>query len=85
MDMDRQADEAWILSVQSKLYQWSQANPGDQWRDMWGWLNASWRSAASWILLSPKFNSISAVAARRSSHSPASLESPVGCNALVSP
>ena len=38
MDMDRQADEAWILSVQSKLYQWSQANPDDQWRDMWGWL-----------------------------------------------
>jgi RNA-directed DNA polymerase len=38
MDMDRQADEAWILGVQSKLYQWSQANPGDQWRDMWGWL-----------------------------------------------
>jgi retron-type reverse transcriptase len=38
MDMDRQADEAWILSVQSKLYQWSQANPGDQWRDMWSWL-----------------------------------------------
>ena len=33
MDMDRQADEAWILSVQRKLYQWSQENPGDQWRD----------------------------------------------------
>ena len=25
MDMDRQADEAWILSVQRKLYQWSKA------------------------------------------------------------
>jgi hypothetical protein len=23
MDMDRQADEAWILGIQSKLYQWS--------------------------------------------------------------
>jgi retron-type reverse transcriptase len=45
MDMDRQADEAWILSVQSKLYQWSQANPGDQWRDMWSWLTVSFRQA----------------------------------------
>ena len=54
MDMDRQADEAWILGVQSKLYQWSQANPGDQWRDMWGWLTdirtlrcAWWRVASN--------------------------------------
>jgi RNA-directed DNA polymerase len=53
MDMDRQADEAWILSVQSKLYQWSQANPGDQWRDMWGWLTdirtlrCAWQRVAS--------------------------------------
>ena len=53
MDMDRQADEAWILSVQRKLYQWSQENPGDQWRDMWGWLTdirtlrCAWRRVAS--------------------------------------
>jgi RNA-directed DNA polymerase len=53
MDMDRQADEAWILSIQCKLYQWSQANPGDQWRDMRGWLTdirtlrCAWRRAAS--------------------------------------
>ena len=53
MDMDRQADEAWILSVQCKLYQWSKANPGDQWRDMWGWLTDlrmlrhAWRRVAS--------------------------------------
>jgi RNA-directed DNA polymerase len=53
MDMDRQADEAWILSVQRKLYQWSQANPGDDWRDMWGWLTdirtlrCAWRRVAS--------------------------------------
>jgi hypothetical protein len=26
MDLDRKADEAWILSVQRKLYQWRQAN-----------------------------------------------------------
>jgi group II intron reverse transcriptase/maturase len=53
MDMDRQADEAWILSVQRKLYQWSQENPDDQWRDMWGWLTdirtlrCAWRRMAS--------------------------------------
>ena len=53
MDMDRQADEAWILSVQRKLYQWSQANPDGQWRDMWGWLidirtlRCAWRRMAS--------------------------------------
>lgn len=38
MDTDRQADAAWILGVQRKLYQWSQANPDEAWRDMWGWL-----------------------------------------------
>jgi RNA-directed DNA polymerase len=53
MDMDRQADEAWILGVQRKLYQWSQANPDGQWRDMWGWLidlrtlRCAWRRMAS--------------------------------------
>lgn len=53
MDMDHRADEAWILSVQRKLYQWSQENPGDQWRDMWGWLTdirtlrCAWRRMAS--------------------------------------
>jgi RNA-directed DNA polymerase len=41
MDMDHQADEAWILGVQRKLYQWSKANPDDAWRDMWGWLTDS--------------------------------------------
>lgn len=38
MDLDRQADEAWILGVQRKLYQWSKAHPNDTWRDLWGWL-----------------------------------------------
>src|SRR6476620_1090420 len=36
--MDHQADAAWVLGIQSKLYQWSKANPDEQWRDMWGWL-----------------------------------------------
>ncbi|TGQ30880.1 group II intron reverse transcriptase/maturase [Mesorhizobium sp. M00.F.Ca.ET.216.01.1.1] len=53
MDTDRQADDAWILGVQRKLYQWSQAYPNDAWRDMWGWLTDTrmlrhaWRHVAS--------------------------------------
>lgn len=52
MDTDRPGDEAWILSVQSKLYQWSKAHPNDAWRDMWGWmtdlrtLRCAWRRVA---------------------------------------
>lgn len=51
--MDRPADEAWILGVQRKLYQWSKAHPDDAWRDMWGWLTdtrtlrCAWRRVAS--------------------------------------
>lgn len=53
VDTDHQADEAWILDVQRKLYQWSKANPADNWRDMWGWLTdprmlrRAWRRVAS--------------------------------------
>jgi group II intron reverse transcriptase/maturase len=53
MDLDHQVDEAWILGVQRKLYQWSKANPDDAWRDMWGWLTDTrvlrhaWRRVAS--------------------------------------
>ncbi len=53
MDTDRRADEAWVLDVQRKLYQWSQANPDDAWRDMWNWvtdirtLRHAWRRIAS--------------------------------------
>ena len=53
VDTDHQADEAWILNVQRKLYQWSKANPDDAWRDMWNWvtdprnLRCAWRRVAS--------------------------------------
>ncbi|NGO55934.1 group II intron reverse transcriptase/maturase, partial [Mesorhizobium camelthorni] len=53
MDMDHWADEAWVLGVQRKLYQWSKANPEDAWRDMWGWvtdlrmLRHAWQRVAS--------------------------------------
>lgn len=51
--MDRQADEAWVLGVQRKLYQWSKANPDEAWREMWNWMTDSrnlrhaWRRVAS--------------------------------------
>lgn len=38
MDTDHRTGKVWVLGIQSKLYQWSKANPDDQWRDMWGWL-----------------------------------------------
>jgi len=53
VDTDRPADEAWILGVQRKLYQWSKAHPDDAWRDMWGWitdtrtLRCAWQRVAS--------------------------------------
>lgn len=53
MDSDHQADTAWLLGVQRRLYQWSKANPGESWRDMWNWitdprnLRQAWRRVAS--------------------------------------
>jgi group II intron reverse transcriptase/maturase len=53
VDTDRQADDAWVLSVQRKLYQWSKANPAETWREMWNWatdlrtLRHAWRRVAS--------------------------------------
>jgi hypothetical protein len=38
MDLDDQADEAWLLSVQRKLYQWSGTHPEDSYRDVWNWI-----------------------------------------------
>ena len=52
-DTDRQADEAWVLSVQRKLYQKSKAHPEEVWRDLWGWLtdprmiHHAWRRVAA--------------------------------------
>ena len=38
MDLDFKADYAWVLSVQRKLYQWSKANPKEQYRELWNWV-----------------------------------------------
>lgn len=53
MDTDDQADEAWLLSIQRKLYQWSEANPDGCYRELWNWvtdprnLRCAWRRIAS--------------------------------------
>jgi RNA-directed DNA polymerase len=38
MDLGDQADQAWLLSVQRKLYQWSRTHPEDSYRDVWNWI-----------------------------------------------
>lgn len=53
VDSDDQADAAWLLSIQRKLYQWSEANPDDCYRELWNWvtdprnLRCAWRQIAS--------------------------------------
>jgi len=53
MDLDDQADEAWLLSVQRKLYQWSRTYPEESYRDLWNWitdlrnLRCAWRKIAT--------------------------------------
>ena len=52
MDTDYQAEQAWLLDIQSKLYAWSRNHPGECWRDMWSWLTdprnlrLAWRRVA---------------------------------------
>ena len=38
MDSDHQADKAWLLSVQRKLYQWSRQNLDESYRELWNWI-----------------------------------------------
>ncbi len=53
VDIDYQADEAWLLDIQRKLYVWSRSHPEQAWRDMWNWLTdprnlrLAWRRVAS--------------------------------------
>lgn len=53
VDADQQADKAWLLDVQRKLYQWSRDNPGEVYRKLWNWvtdprnLRCAWRHVAS--------------------------------------
>ena len=53
MDLDDQADKAWLLSVQRKLYQWSRTHPEESFRNLWNWitdlrsLRCAWRKIAT--------------------------------------
>jgi group II intron reverse transcriptase/maturase len=53
VDTDDQAAEVWLLSIQRKLYQWSEANPDGCYRELWNWvtdlrnLRYAWRQIAS--------------------------------------
>jgi RNA-directed DNA polymerase len=38
VDSSSQADKAWLLDIQRKLYTWSRANPDDAYRDLWNWV-----------------------------------------------
>jgi group II intron reverse transcriptase/maturase len=52
VDSGDQADEAWLLGIQHKLYQWSSTNPDDTYGDLWNWivdprnLRIAWRRIA---------------------------------------
>lgn len=51
-DAGEQADKAWLLDIQRKLYKWSRNHPEEAWKDMWGWivnphnLRLAWRRVA---------------------------------------
>jgi len=52
VDSGDQADEAWLLGIQRKLYQWSRNNPDERYGDLWNWvtdprnLRCAWRRIA---------------------------------------
>ena len=52
VDSDNQADKAWLLGVQRKLYQWSKGTPEGAYGDVWNWvtdprnLRCAWQTIA---------------------------------------
>ncbi len=52
MDSVYQADQAWLLDIQRKLYRWSRAEPDGAHRELWNWvtdprsLRLAWRRVA---------------------------------------
>jgi len=53
VDSDHQADKAWLLGVQRKLYQWSRQSPDESYRELWNWiidprnLRCAWQRVAA--------------------------------------
>lgn len=48
VDSGEQADKAWLLNIQRKLYTWSRTHPGEAWQDMWGWLTSPRNLRVAW-------------------------------------
>ena len=48
MDLDFKADNAWVLSVQRKLYRWSKANPNETYRELWNWMTSIHNLRCAW-------------------------------------
>jgi retron-type reverse transcriptase len=48
VDSGEQADKAWLLDIQRKLYTWSRTHPGEPWQDMWGWLTSPRNLRVAW-------------------------------------
>lgn len=52
MDLDYQANYAWVLGVQRKLYQWSKAHSKEAYKDLWNFiidirnLKVAWKKVA---------------------------------------
>jgi RNA-directed DNA polymerase len=53
VDSDHQADKAWLLGVQRKLYQWSREHSEESYRELWNWiidprnLRCAWQRVAT--------------------------------------
>lgn len=48
MDSDHRADNAWLLSVQRKLYQWSRQHPDESYRELWNWITDPRNLRCAW-------------------------------------
>ena len=48
MDFDNQADRAWLLNVQRKLYQWSKGTPEGAYGDVWNWVTDPRNLRCAW-------------------------------------
>jgi len=49
VDTDYQADKAWLLNIQRKLYMWSRNHPDAAWRDMWNWVTDPRNLRLAWL------------------------------------
>ncbi len=48
VDSDNQADRAWLLGVQRKLYQWSKETPEGAYGDVWNWVTDPRNLRCAW-------------------------------------